>query len=167
MLQEDYIRRVGGTTDIPIDVRIIGTVNEFPEKLIDEGKLRKDLYYRLNVVSIAIPPLRSRLDDIPLLTEKLLEKNTMNGLEKKFGWCLRERWTGSASMITLEMSGELENVIMQSVAMADTEHVLTEKLLQMPMQVKAIGADVEKWDRKGPLDQYLANLEKRKSFVKS
>lgn len=55
---------------------------------------------------------------------------------------------------------ELENVIMQSVAMADTEHVLTEKLLQMPMQVKAIGADVEKWDRKGPLDQYLANLEK-------
>mgnify|MGYP007025286672 CR=1 FL=1 len=50
--------------------------------------------------------------------------------------------------------------IFQSVAMADREHVLTEKLLQMPMQVDAIGADVEKWDRKGPLDQYLDNLEK-------
>ena len=159
VLQEDYIRRVGGTTDIPIDVRIIGTVNEFPEKLIDEGKLRKDLYYRLNVVSIAIPPLRSRLDDIPLLTEKLLEKHN-----ERFG---KEVWMVSEGamdrLCEYDYPGnvrELENVIMQSVAMADTEHVLTEKLLQMPMQVKAIGADVEKWDRKGPLDQYLANLEK-------
>ncbi len=159
VLQEDYIRRVGGTTDIPIDVRIIGTVNEFPEKLIDEGKLRKDLYYRLNVVSIAIPPLRSRLDDIPLLTEKLLEKHN-----ERFG---KEVWMVSEGamdrLCEYDYPGnvrELENVIMQSVAMADTEHVLTEKLLQIPMQVKAIGADVEKWDRKGPLDQYLANLEK-------
>ena len=54
---------------------------------------------------------------------------------------------------------ELENIIMQSVAMAGPEHVLTEKMLQMPMQIQAIGADVEKWDRKGPLDEYLANLE--------
>lgn len=159
VLQEDYIRRVGGTTDIPIDVRIIATVNEFPEKLIDEGKLRKDLYYRLNVVSIAIPPLRSRLDDIPLLTEKLLEKH--NERFEKEVWMVSEG--AMDRLCEYDYPGnvrELENVIMQSVAMADTEHVLTEKLLQMPMQVKAIGADVEKWDRKGPLDQYLANLEK-------
>lgn len=55
VLQEDYIRRVGGTKDIPIDVRIIATVNETPEKLMEEGLLRKDLYYRLNVVNLAIP----------------------------------------------------------------------------------------------------------------
>lgn len=158
VLQEDYIRRVGGTKDIPIDVRIIATANEPPEKLIEEGKLRKDLYYRLNVVNIEIPPLRSRRDDIPLLTEQLLAKHN-----ERFG---KEVWMVSPHALErleeYDYPGnvrELENIIMQSVAMADKEHVLTERLLQMPMQVKAIGADVEKWDRKGPLDQYLANLE--------
>ncbi|NBJ75139.1 transcriptional regulator, partial [Neglecta sp. X4] len=152
VLQEDYIRRVGGSRDIPIDVRIIATVNEPPEKLIEEGKLRKDLYYRLNVVNISIPPLRSRLEDIPVLTEKLLEKHN-----ERFG---KEVWMVSEHALQrlcdYNYPGnvrELENIIMQSVAMADREHVLTEKLLQMPMQVDAIGADVEKWDRKGPLDQ--------------
>lgn len=73
VLQEDYIRRVGGTKDIPIDVRIIATVNEFPEDLIEQGKLRKDLYYRLNVVSISLPSLNERKDDIPLLTDNFLQ----------------------------------------------------------------------------------------------
>jgi len=159
VLQEDYIRRVGGTTDIPIDVRIIATVNEPPEKLIEEGKLRKDLYFRLNVVNIMIPPLRERRDDIPILAEKLLEKHN-----EKFD---KEIWMISEGAIErlkdYDYPGnvrELENIIMQAVSMAETEHILTEKLLQMPMQVKAIGADAEKWDRRGPLDEYLANLEK-------
>lgn len=158
VLQEDYIRRVGGTKDIPIDVRIIATVNEPPEKLIADGLLRKDLYYRLNVVSLAIPPLRSRLDDIPALASKFLEKHN-----ERFGkaiWMLSD--DAVRRLREYDYPGnvrELENIIMQSVAMAGSEHVLTEKMLQMPMQIKAIGADVEKWDRKGPLDQYLANLE--------
>lgn len=159
VLQEDYIRRVGGTSDIPIDVRIIATVNEPPEKLMQEGKLRKDLYYRLNVVNISIPPLRSRKNDIPLLVEKLLEKHN-----ERFG---KEVWMVSDKalerLVEYDYPGnvrELENIIMQSVSMADREHVLSEKLLQMPMQIQAIGADAEKWDRKGPLDEYLANLEK-------
>ena len=74
VLQEDYIRRVGGTRDIPVNVRIIATVNEPPEDLIAQGKLRKDLFYRLNVINIQIPALRERPDDIPLLAERLLEK---------------------------------------------------------------------------------------------
>lgn len=158
VLQEDYIRRVGGTTDIPIDVRIIATVNETPEKLIEDGALRKDLYFRLNVVNIAIPPLRERLDDISILTEALLEKHN-----KRFN---KEVWMVSQHAIErlceYNYPGnvrELENIIMQSVAMAETEHVLSEKLLQMPRQLKVIGVDADKWDRKGPLDQYLANLE--------
>ena len=158
VLQESYIRRVGGSKDIPIDVRIMATVNEPPEKLMAQGKLRKDLYYRLNVVNIAIPPLRQRKEDIPLLAEKLLTKHN-----KQFG---TEIWMVSDSAIERLMEydypgnvRELENIIMQSMAMADTEHVLSRKMLQMPMQIHAIGADVDKWDRKGPLDEYLANLE--------
>lgn len=158
VLQESYIRRVGGSKDIPIDVRIMATVNESPEKLIAQGKLRKDLYYRLNVVNIAIPPLRQRKEDIPLLAEKLLQKHN-----KEFG---TEIWMISDNAIDRLMEydypgnvRELENIIMQSMAMADTEHVLSQKMLQMPMQIHAIGHDVEKWDRQGPLDEYLANLE--------
>ena len=74
VLQESYIRRVGGSRDIPIDVRIIATVNETPAELISKGLLRKDLYYRLNVINISIPPLRERADDIELLSEKFLDK---------------------------------------------------------------------------------------------
>lgn len=158
VLQESYIRRVGGSKDIPIDVRIMATVNEPPEKLIAQGKLRKDLYYRLNVVNIAIPPLRQRKEDVPLLAEKLLQKHN-----KQFG---TEIWMISDNAIERLMEydypgnvRELENIIMQSMAMADTEHVLSQKMLQMPMQIHAIGHDVERWDRQGPLDEYLANLE--------
>ncbi|MBR5315660.1 MAG: sigma 54-interacting transcriptional regulator [Firmicutes bacterium] len=158
VLQENYIRRVGGSKDIPLDVRIIATVNEPPEKLIAEGRLRKDLYYRLNVVNIVIPPLRQRREDIPLLAEKMLEKHN-----ERFGteiWMVSD---GAAERLKeYDFPGnvrELENVIMQSMSMAEKEHVLSTKLLQMPMQVHAIGADVDKWDRKGPLDEYLANLE--------
>lgn len=158
VLQESYIRRVGGSKDIPVDVRIMATVNEPPERLIAQGKLRKDLYYRLNVVNIAIPPLRQRKEDIPLLAEKLLTKHN-----KQFG---TEIWMISDNAIDRLMEydypgnvRELENIIMQSMAMADTEHVLSQKMLQMPMQIHAIGHDADKWDRQGPLDEYLANLE--------
>ena len=88
VLQEDYLRRVGGSRDIPVDVRIIATVNEPPMELIEKGLLRRDLYYRLNVVNITIPPLRERPDDIPILCEYFLEKHN-----RKYGkevWMLSE-----------------------------------------------------------------------------
>ncbi len=159
VLQEDYIRRVGGTKDIPVDVRIIATVNEPAEKLMEEGKLRKDLYYRLNVVGLSIPDLSSRKDDIPVLVETFLEKH-----DKLFG---KELWMVSDSAMKKLMEynypgnvRELENIIMQSVTMAESEHVLTEKLLQMPKNVEKIGKDMEKWDAQEPLDVYMAEIEK-------
>ncbi len=66
VLQEGYIRRIGGVKDIPIDVKIIATTNEDPLESIKGGTLRKDLYYRLNVIYISIPPLRERKEDIPI-----------------------------------------------------------------------------------------------------
>ncbi|WP_108672169.1 sigma-54 interaction domain-containing protein [Peribacillus acanthi] len=80
-LQENTIRRVGDTKDIPIDVRIIATINEDPVDAIANGRLRKDLFYRLSVVSIFIPPLRERKEDIPLLIKQFIDKyNTRFGL---------------------------------------------------------------------------------------
>ncbi|HGS9097697.1 TPA: sigma-54 interaction domain-containing protein [Clostridioides difficile] len=74
VLQEGYVRRVGGTKDIPIDVRIIATTNESPKVILNEHKMRKDLYYRLNIIHIKIPPLRDRKEDIPLLCKKFISK---------------------------------------------------------------------------------------------
>ncbi|MBQ2678292.1 MAG: sigma 54-interacting transcriptional regulator [Firmicutes bacterium] len=159
VLQESYIRRVGGTKDIPINVRIIATVNEAPEELMAKGLLRKDLYYRLNVINISIPPLRERPDDIGLLAEKFLDK-----YNKRFG---KELWMISDGALkklrSYDYPGnvrELENIIEQAVSMADEEHVLTQKHLNMP----------EKWINKEPpvrytegepLDKYLEDLEEK------
>jgi len=159
VLQEEYIRRVGGTRDIPVDTRIIATVNEPPEKLIAEGKLRKDLYYRLNVVNLSLPPLRERMSDIPALAQRFLENS-----DQRFG---KEIWMISEKALK-KLSGyrypgnvrELENIIMQAVSMAGSEHVLTAESLTMPAPIAAIGADIGKWDRRGPLPEYLESLEK-------
>jgi Transcriptional regulator containing PAS, AAA-type ATPase, and DNA-binding domains len=82
VLQEKEIEKVGGTKPIPIDVRIICSTNQNMEKLISEGKFRKDLYYRINTVEMEIPPLRDREDDMLLLCEHFIEKfNKIHGCQ--------------------------------------------------------------------------------------
>lgn len=73
-LQDKRVRRVGGTEEFPIDVRIIGATNQDLKKRIEEGKFREDLFYRLNVISLELPPLRNRKEDIPLLVNHFLSK---------------------------------------------------------------------------------------------
>ncbi len=76
VLQERRFERVGGTQTIDVDVRIIGATNRSLHALVKEGKFREDLYYRLNVVKISLPPLRERPEDIPLLAQHFVEKYT-------------------------------------------------------------------------------------------
>lgn len=75
-LQEREIRRVGGVKEIPVDVRVLAATNRDLLKMTEEKRFREDLYYRLNVLSIEIPPLRQRTSDIPVLTEYFLKKHT-------------------------------------------------------------------------------------------
>lgn len=74
VLEDNHIRRLGGKQEVPIDVRVLAATNREPEKAIREGTLRADLFYRLNVFHIRMPPLRQRKEDIPLLVEALLEE---------------------------------------------------------------------------------------------
>lgn len=78
VIQERVIQRVGGESDIPVDVRIIAATNEDIGELCDEGRFRRDLFYRLNVFPIRIPSLRDRIEDIPRLTEAFIKQ--FNGL---------------------------------------------------------------------------------------
>lgn len=85
VIQEKSLRRVGDTKDTPIDVRILATINEDPLNAIEDGRLRKDLYYRLSVVSLHVPSLRKRKADIPLLVNIFIHK-----LNRKFQMNVRK-----------------------------------------------------------------------------
>lgn len=89
VLQEKTFERVGGSKTVNVDVRIIAATNRVLDDLVKEGKFREDLYYRLNVVPIHLPPLRERRQDIPLLFNYFLERsNKMNSAE--IGGCTEE-----------------------------------------------------------------------------
>jgi DNA-binding NtrC family response regulator len=74
VLEEKAFRRIGGTVDLKVDVRVIAATNKHLEKAIEEKKFREDLYYRLNIITIDVPPLRDRREDIPLLVEHFLKR---------------------------------------------------------------------------------------------
>ena len=159
VLQEDYLRRVGGSADIPVDVRIIATINESAEDLLASGKLRKDLYYRLNILPIELPPLRERRDDILLLAEFFLDRHA-----RREGKAL-EVFSEEAKNKLLEYDypgniRELENIMMSAVSMADGEHVLTEAHLPVLKKASTSFGDYEKVTEIG-LDAYLSEIEDR------
>jgi transcriptional regulator with PAS, ATPase and Fis domain len=122
VLQEHEIDKVGGREPIPIDVRVIATTNRDPKQLIDEGKFREDLYYRLNVIPIKLPPLRERMEDLPVLAEHFMNKH---GLEngKKIASIAPEtltllnkyQWRGNVR--------ELENIIERAVLICQDDSI--------------------------------------------
>jgi DNA-binding NtrC family response regulator len=128
-LQERKVRRVGGADEIPVDVRIIAATNLDLKKRIEEGKFREELYYRLNVISVDMPPLRRRVEDIPLLIAHFLQKycDKMGKKPKRFtpevvGLLEGYPWPGNIR--------ELENVIERIVAIEDRETVTASCLPQ-------------------------------------
>jgi two-component system, NtrC family, response regulator PilR len=126
-MQERRLRRVGGTEEIPVDVRIIAATNVDLEELVEEGTFREDLYYRVNVIRINIPPLRERREDIMLLALHFLDKfaSAANRPIRGFSDSARRllesyRWPGNVR--------ELENAIERAVALEAGE-VITEASL--------------------------------------
>ncbi len=120
VLEEKKVRRLGGSRDIPFDVRIVAAVNEEPAKLIREHRLREDLYYRLGVVRITLPPLRKRVGDIPLLIRYFIDqynrkmKRSVRGISAQALRRLeRYSWPGNVR--------ELQNVIEGAFASARSE----------------------------------------------
>lgn len=160
VLQEDYIRRVGGSKDIPVDVRIIATVNEDPAQLIQSGRLRKDLYYRLNIINLSIPPLRERKEDIPNLVEEFIAK-----YNDKIG---KEVWMVSHSAMEKIMQHdfpgnvrELENLIVSAISLAGKEHVLTDRHIRINLlnSNPQDGKLFPNADMRDGLDRFLENVE--------
>jgi DNA-binding NtrC family response regulator len=114
VLQERQIDRVGGLNSIPVSVRVIATTNRNLRELISAGRFREDLYYRLNVIPLCIPPLRDRKADIPLLIQHFCEKYQADAGGKEFsqeavGMLQKYSWPGNVR--------ELENVTRRALAL--------------------------------------------------
>ncbi len=160
VLQEEYIRRVGGDRDIPVDVRIIAAVNEPVDKLIETKALRKDLYFRLNIINLTLPALKDRKDDIPVLANAFLKKH--NEHYGKEIWMLSDK--ALQKLENYDYPGnvrELENIIMSAVSMAGDEHVLSERDISVG---SSYGGESGHFNRfvysGGNLAEYLADIEK-------
>jgi transcriptional regulator with PAS, ATPase and Fis domain len=114
VLQDGEFRRVGGERGRKVDVRVIAASNRELGRLVEEGKFRQDLYYRLNVVRVALPPLRERREDVPLLVAHFLKKQAADGREKRIARAalirlVAYRWPGNVR--------ELENEVMRAAAL--------------------------------------------------
>ncbi len=135
VLQERVVRRLGSTREIPVDVRVVVATNQDLERLVREGRLREDLYYRLSVVLIPIPPLRHRAGDIPLLSQHFV-----NEFAKRSG--RNVRGISAAAMMLLERYSwpgnvrELRNVIERAVSLTESNQVMPADL---PLSLAELG----------------------------
>ena len=127
VLQEGTVRRVGQDREREINLRVIAATNRDLEKEVNEGRFREDLYWRLNVIHLHIPPLRERPFDIPLLVEHFLNKITdksgrppLNVTPETLAILTAYKWPGNAR--------ELENAIERAVALAESGNLIPEDL---------------------------------------
>lgn len=133
VLQEREIERIGGTKTIKLDVRIITATNKDLEALATSGQFRQDLYYRLNIVSIHIPPLRERKDDIPLLCDVLLRKLSLK-LERFVDCISPEAMNALRAYSWPGNIRELENILERSVNIMDDEICILPKHISPIME---------------------------------
>lgn len=152
VLQEKTIMRIGGKKMIPVDVRIIAATNKNLEEEVKAGNFREDLFYRLNVMAIKIPPLRERPEDIPLLTEHLFNK-LQKGLDKKVNKIDPEvikilknyNWPGNIR--------ELQNVLERAINLTTTGEI---HVSNIPDSI--IGSVKQSYNKILPVDDYEKQL---------
>lgn len=128
-IQDKAIQRVGGTKTLRIDFRLIAATNRNLEQMVDEGKFREDLFYRLNVIPIELPTLRDRKDDIPFLLHLFLNKyNKLYSLQKRFDseavdLLCDYHWPGNVR--------QLQNIVERLVVLSDEDKISKEKIFPL------------------------------------
>jgi DNA-binding NtrC family response regulator len=149
VLEERAFQRIGGTVTIEVDVRILTATNRDLKKAIAEGAFREDLFYRLNVISIPLPPLRERREDIPLLTRHFIEKFSfeLNRPQKDIsaeamGQLLAYNWPGNVR--------ELKNIMERAMVISKLKEILPQDL---PFLAGTTG-------KPGPVPDSLEEMEK-------
>jgi two-component system response regulator AtoC len=158
VLQEREFERVGGSVAVKIDTRVIAATNKVLSQEIESGRFREDLYYRLNVISIYLPPLRDRNDDIPLLVEHFLNKHRSRNRstparisQQAMDMLMDYDWPGNVR--------ELENLIERAAVLASGSIISPEHVTFFGADSRRL-FDLSNLVRRGtPLDELLENVE--------
>jgi two-component system response regulator PilR (NtrC family) len=159
-LQERVIRPIGASKETEVNVRVVAATNRELEKEVEAGRFRQDLFYRLNVIRIPMPPLRERTEDIPLLAEHFLAKHAgMHGKKLSFApealrWLLSQRYPGNIR--------ELENVVERAAVLARGPVIGLEDLPDVLSASSPLSAGpvLPSLDEPFDLDAWLGGLER-------
>ena len=156
-IQEREITRIGGDRSIPVDVRLVAVTNRNLDALMEEGSFRRDLYFRINVVSIRIPPLRARKEDIPVLVDHFLglfnERlgTSISGVSEEVSELFRVYdWPGNVR--------ELENVLQGALVVA-RDRIL--HVADLPLRMQTMSRTREEKGRSETLSEMVESLERR------
>lgn len=159
VLQEGTFTKVGATQSQKVDVRIIASTNKRLEDLVSQGKFREDLYYRLNVMKIEIPPLRERKEDIPGLIKYFVHRigKVHNSYEKivsasALKMLAEYNWPGNVR----ELEKELERLVL----MSGTNDIITEDLISPRIWEAILSSQTERAKKEGNLQEAIIALEK-------
>jgi len=157
VIENGTFRRVGGTNDIKVDVRVISATNKDIKEEVSSGRFREDLFYRLNVVPVNIPPLRERKEDIPLLVDHFLKKTSDNPKRitpKAMKLLMDYSWKGNVR--------ELENIIERTALLTDKEEIVPAEL---PTEITGYQDDmkyISGLTEEGiNIDKVIGDIEKR------
>jgi DNA-binding NtrC family response regulator len=162
VLQDFEFEQVGGTKTFTVDTRVILATNEDLAKAAAEGRFRQDLYYRVNVINIELPPLRERISDIPLLARHFLERiardsgKQVQGFREQAMWALQAyRWPGNVR--------ELQNVIERGVLLGKGSMIGIEDLppglsVAAPVAVESVGSRSLKQAMAAPERQLILDV---------
>jgi DNA-binding NtrC family response regulator len=139
VLEERVVRRLGGTKSVPVDFRLVSSTNRHPDLAVKEGRLRQDLYFRINTVTIQIPPLRDRREDIPILVKAFFDRyrarhaRPVDGIEPEaYRRLLAYSWPGNVR----ELQHALERAVLVSRTRSITIDDLPDTLQQGETEVK-------------------------------
>ena len=160
-IQEKRVRKVGSITEEALDVRIMCATHQSLSALVEEGQFRQDLYYRLAVIELKMPPLRECREDVPVLSEAILKR--LAG--KAPGALPRLSQEVVDALIRYDFPGnvrELENILERAVALAGTDEITLDELQLTPpsFSAEAGNASSAAADAKWPLQDYLDRLER-------
>jgi len=156
VIEEQRLRRVGGTAEIPLDVRVLASSNRDIEQAVRENKLRSDLFYRLNVFTITLPPLRERIDDLPQLTQMFVKhyaeqnKKDVSGVDEECMKALQAHpWPGNVR--------QLRNVIERALIVCEGRTI---RKTDLPDDFRSAGGGGDGGFIKIPLGTSLDDVEK-------
>lgn len=160
-IQEKSIRPVGSQTEIPVDVRLLSASHRNLGKAVEAGQFRQDLYYRINVIELQVPPLRERREDLPLLINHILQSITDAGFGKSvalsadaLGALQRYPFPGNIR--------ELENMLHRACAMADTSVITLDDLPELESGDEAEAPPLPDIESDGfSLDKHLETIERQ------